>query len=128
MEEIPVFRAAKRRKFTRPREEIPLDSVQQPAPLDASGNLEHHDDDNEDEQRETEAGVSNLIRARKHVRRGVTGVQFSTAKAARETDPDSSRALVPLDDSLEKAIDITSRFVGGTGQVVNVDKHMFVAP
>lgn len=125
---VPVFRATKRRRFARPREETLSDSAHQAALTKAGEYAERQDDGDENVHDEAEAGVSNLIRAKKHIRRAATGVQFSTTKVTREANHDTSKALVKSDVSVEKRIDITNRFVGGTGQVVNDDKHMFVVP
>ncbi|KAJ9607216.1 hypothetical protein H2200_008288 [Cladophialophora chaetospira] len=120
MEEVPVFKSAKRRKLTRTRMETSPDSAPQSASNNNNGSARanaSNEDDHEDD-----AVISKLIGARKNVRRPATGVHFSTTKAAPEED--SSQAPVRLDESDEKPLDMTNRFIGSTGQVVNVDKHM----
>ncbi|EXJ64169.1 hypothetical protein A1O7_00505 [Cladophialophora yegresii CBS 114405] len=124
MDEVPVFRVAKRRKFTRPREDVSPDSVQQPPALSADERAEPTLESNDNDHEEAGSGISTLIRSRKHIRKPVTGVQFSNMKAVHQEDPSPSTELVRSDESEAKPIDITGRFVGSTGQAVNVDKHM----
>jgi hypothetical protein len=127
MEEVPVFKAMKRRKLARPQHEFSPERLPQPVPPNAKevaerpehGNVDH------DEDARNDVAISNLIRARKQARRPVTGVQFSTAKMVRGTSQDEMPET--SNEVAEKSIDISDRFVGSTGQVVNVDKHMFVA-
>ena len=128
MEEVPVFRAAKRRKFVRSQDLSSSDSARQSTRLTPNGSSQRASDDDDGGKDENHFGIPNLIRARKHVRRPVTGVQFSTTKHGREPENELSTGPVRSDDNVDKPIDITSRFVGSTGQVVNVDKHMFVVP
>ena len=128
MDEMPVFRAAKRRKFARPHERSSPDPAQQLASFSRDEGGQPANDNTEVDRDGTMIGISNLIRARKNVRRPVTGVQFSTIRTPREADEGVSTALVQSDQTVDKPIDITGRFVGSTGQVVHDDKHMFVAP
>ena len=130
MEDVPVFRGLKRRKLLRTQQETSLEGpLQTTSPGtevaarrdeqdDANPNPHHYEDDVE---------VSTLVRARRHVRRPVTGVQFSTAQIAREDHQDGLQSTETSNQEEGTPIDISNRFVGGTGQVVNVDKHMFVA-
>jgi hypothetical protein len=126
MDGVPVFRVAKRRKFTRPREDISPDSIQQPSAPSADESAELPNESNQNDQEEVDAGSSTLVRPRKQVRRPVTGVQFSNRKAIHQADGNTSTALVRSDENEAKPIEITDRFVGSTGQAVDVDKHMFV--
>ena len=127
-----MFRAAKRRKLARHQQEhsVSMDSMDQPASPYANQAEERAANGNNNDQVEDDedAPISCLIRARKHIRRPVTGVQFSTTKTARGPVDDTSRMDMTSNESMQRPIDITDRFVGSTGQVVNVDKHMFVLP
>ncbi len=130
MEEVALFRASKRRKFARThREPAPApDAVDLPTPSQPTKAAESAGDDETQEKSDAEIDISNLIRARKQIRRPVTGVQFSNTKATRENaGNDASSAMVKSDQPIDRPLDIANRFVGGTGQVVNVDKHMFVS-
>ncbi|KIW95930.1 uncharacterized protein Z519_02996 [Cladophialophora bantiana CBS 173.52] len=121
MEEIPIFRAAKRRKFIRFQQEPFEESATTTTPTDdapSAGGDGTRDDDGD------EGAISNLIRARKHVRKVVSGVQFSNAKVMQRADDTTSTEAARSDQIVDKPIDIVNRFVGSTGQVVNVDKHM----
>lgn len=129
MEEVPVFRSAKRRKFTRAHQEPSSPEEQVPASPGANGGAGEPVSDEIENEDEDGVAISNLIRARKHVRKPVTGVHFSTARAAREAEEDNATSTVAKSDTaVDKPIDITNRFIGSTGQVVNVDRHMFVSP
>ncbi|KAH0843925.1 hypothetical protein AYO21_08315 [Fonsecaea monophora] len=128
MEDVPVFRATKRRKFVRPQQGSSAESPEAASPkvvdvLSRGGNESLGDDDDEDD-----GGVSSLLRARKHVRKVVSGVQFSNTKVTQQSRETTGMEVVKSDQDVDKAINITNRFVGSTGQVVNVDQHMFVAP
>ncbi|OAL17902.1 hypothetical protein AYO22_11166 [Fonsecaea multimorphosa] len=122
MEEVPIFRATKRRKFARPHQESSAESPDAAAlktdDVVSSGGHETRDDD------EDEGGISSLIRARKHVRKAVSGVQFSNTKVTQRADKATEMEVIKPDQDADKPIDITNRFVGSTGQVVNVDQHM----
>lgn len=127
MEEVPVFRAAKRRKHARgPSQPIPDSILSEPAtPSMDQGSVDNVDSE---DHGSADADVSTLIKARKQFRRPTTGVHFSTSKARLGQDDSSDGTLVKADQTVEKPIDITQRFIGSSGQVVNVDQHMFVLP
>ncbi|KIW24444.1 uncharacterized protein PV07_10157 [Cladophialophora immunda] len=122
MEDVPVFRAAKRRRFARLQQETPVANpeadVSQTDDASLGGENETLNDDG------NEGGISSLIRARKHVRKAVSGVQFSNTKVMQRADGDTGMEVVKSDQNADKPIDINNRFVGSTGQVVNVDQHM----
>ncbi|KAK5052493.1 hypothetical protein LTR84_002357 [Exophiala bonariae] len=123
MEELPVFRAAKRRKHTKGPSQIVPDSATvepgSPSKRQPSGeNITSEDSDSGDTR------VTSLIKARKNLRRPTTGVHFSTSKTRLGEDDDNNGALVKTDQAVDRPIDITQRFVGSSGQVVNVDQHM----
>ncbi|OAP65213.1 hypothetical protein AYL99_01185 [Fonsecaea erecta] len=123
MEDVPVFRAVKRRKFIRPQDssaESPNAASSKTNDAVTSGGLETSDDDDDGD----EGGISSLLRARKHIRKAVTGVKFSNTKFMHGADETTGMEVVKSDQNVDKPIDITNRFVGSTGQVVNVDQHM----
>jgi hypothetical protein len=127
MEELPVFRAAKRRKHTKgPSETIPDSNPS--GPTTSSINLPSGDNVDSEGKDSDDADVSALIRARKQLRRPATGVHFSTSKARLGQDDGNDGAIVKADETVDRPVDITQRFIGSSGQVVNVDQHMFVLP
>jgi hypothetical protein len=127
MEELPVFRAAKRRKHTKvPSQTVPDSITVEPGSLTnkqpSGDNVNSEDSDSGDFK------VTSLIKARKTLKRPITGVHFSTSKTRLGEEDDNSGALVKADQAVDRPINITQRFVGSLGQVVNVDQHMFVPP
>lgn len=128
MEDLPVFRAAKRRKHTR----VQSDSGQALSPPEATRLPEDQLDGGDDYNQEVEStdkDVSSLVKARKQFRRPTTGVKFSNAKASRPGGGSGFGTTIAIaDESTDRPIDITQRFVGSSGQVVDVDQHMFVPP
>jgi hypothetical protein len=122
-----VFRAAKRRKHTKgPSQTVPDSITAEPGspPIrqPSGDNVNPEDSDSGDTK------VTSLIKARKTLRRPITGVHFSTSKTRPGEDDDNNGALVKADQAVDRPIDITQRFVGSSGQVVDVDQHMFVPP
>ncbi|KAJ9651839.1 hypothetical protein H2198_008904 [Neophaeococcomyces mojaviensis] len=102
MDEIPVFRAVKRRKQTHKQGE---------------GYLETGSEDE---------NISHLVKARTQPRARLKGVQFSNQKSTVAENANEV-ALIQADSAPSSRHGITERFVGSTtGQVVNVDKHMYV--
>ncbi|KAL2441154.1 hypothetical protein ABEF95_012909 [Exophiala dermatitidis] len=126
IDEVVVFRSAKRRKFNRAQ----LQESPEPKPSIESAPAEGGDRQNRgnvdrDNEEGSEVDLSNLIRARKHLRRPVAGVQFSTTKSAPRTDEeDADMAVARAEQAVDKPIDISNRFVSSTGQAINVDQHM----
>ncbi len=126
MDEVAIFRASKRRKFSRAQRD-PLPEIAPLLPSDETraaanlSNIEAGDDD------DAKIDVSSLIRARKQLRKPVVGVEFSNMRMVRRSDADDSRSvMVQTDQATENPIDITNRFTSGTGQIVDVDQHMLV--
>jgi len=114
MEDTAIFRPAKRRKFLRQnaaRNEEEADTPQ--------ANV-HSEQDSE------EPGVASILKLRQLQRSRMGGVQFSNAKLQNMTDDCASTALVPAEATADRLQTITDRFVGHSGQVVDVDKHMCV--
>ena len=120
MEPVPVFRAPKKRKLIqspnrRNNDELVSTREQEKGALDESANLDVVDN------------IATVIRARKSNRSAKSGITFSnTVRPVDNTD--ESKALVHADTSNDKLQDMSNRFVGSTGQVVDVDNHMYVSP
>lgn len=111
-----MFRPAKRRKFVRHHEREPSPSTEQGS--ESQGDVEA--------TAETSQGVdlASIIRARKQNKtRG--GVSFANTKNAHQDRTDDSTALVKP-DSADRLKDMKNRFVGSTGQIVDVDENMCV--
>ncbi|KIX06033.1 uncharacterized protein Z518_04007 [Rhinocladiella mackenziei CBS 650.93] len=125
MEEAAVFRSSKRRKFARAQHVQSPESTSVALPAPAEGEATHADGDETQVENGAEVDIANLIRARKQHRKPAAGVQFSNSDSTRKTNEDNSNSPVAkADESVDKPIDITNRFIGSTGQVVNVDRHM----
>jgi hypothetical protein len=118
MEEIPVFRTQKKRKVARHRSE----SVEDPS--DSDNDLEAGLDSPGRTGHETQ---SNIIRAQKFGRRIKGGITFSAAPR-NPASTDQNLALTAAQPAEDKIKDMSSRFIGSTGQAVDVDKHMYVSP
>ena len=108
-----LFRPAKRRKFQRIRAE--LDSADE----DAAAACDHPSD---------EPALLQVLKQRKTSRNRRQGIEFSAIKANAETDSTIANTLTTIEPKAERLRGISDRFVGHTGQVVDVDKHMFVPP
>jgi hypothetical protein len=109
MDSAPVFRAPKRRKVFRST----IEDVKEPE-IDA-----HHGSSSNDE-----VGV---VRKSKTSRAQKKGVMFSNTVISNREEGSAS-ALVQAETSSEGFKDMSNRFVSSTGQVVDVDKHMYVTP
>ena len=117
MEELPTFRAPKRRKTAQRRQGE-----------DETGIAQGKEDRVVSEATNTsgEEEVAGLVQIPKPFRRARPGIKFSTNSRPNGEQTEFS-ALVPADTSNERLSHMSSRFVGsGSGQVVDVDKHMYV--
>ncbi|KAK5026627.1 hypothetical protein LTS07_007561 [Exophiala sideris] len=128
-EEIAVFRATKRRKVARPHREASPDSAppltSKLSEIEPSRSVEPGSEERNGGNDGEDPEITRLIRARKNYRRPVAGVRFSNTKSAPEDkDREAESAMIKADQPPEQTLDITSRFVSSTGQVVNVDRHM----
>ncbi len=115
--EATAFRLVKRRKFTRNRRASQSDESE-------PGRVDTASPDNNSEA--VNAHVSDILRlpknrARKH------GIEFSNTRT-RSSEPPQSSDLAIIDNDAEKLKAISDRFVGHSGQVIDVDEHMFVFP
>lgn len=117
MEPLPVFRAPKRRRFTKP---LQAERPSSAPPLTQADNNEPSSDE-ERSGGEADANVSLLRRPTKHPKAGVSFT--SNVRASDEGSHDL--ALMPADTSSERLKNMANRFIGTTGQVVDVDKHMY---
>jgi hypothetical protein len=109
------FRPAKRRKFTRNRRASEDD--QQETPRDETTSPDNNGDP-------VNATVSDVLRLQKSKARR-NGIVFSNTNT-RTSEPPPSTDLAVVDPDAERMRAISDRFVGHSGQVIDVDKHMFV--
>lgn len=112
-----AFRPAKRRKFTRNRRAPESDELQPPR-------LDSDSLDNDSEA--LIAPVADILRLRKTKTRR-NGIEFSNIRTRSSEPPPASCAdQAVVDSEKERLKAITDRFVAHSGQVVDVDRHMFV--
>lgn len=133
------FRPFKRRKFFRKRLEpgsdaeedsttkgnVQIDNTsEQPLPPSVDGR----------EQTDVEAQVSvaELLRRRRAAQKRRAGIEFSNSTPVG----DSSGTIIPVagdeildnEENLNKILTVVDRFAPQTGQVADVDKHMYAEP
>ena len=89
--------------------------------------LEALDDDNNGDHRPS-LSVAEILRRRRTAQRKRAGIEFTNATAV----PDSGVAeavdgngLLDKEASLDKILNVVDRFAPQTGQVADVDKHMY---
>jgi hypothetical protein len=115
--ESTAFRPAKRRKFTRNRRGAESDDLQ-------ASRLDTDSPDTDSE--EPIAPLADIVRLRKTKMRR-NGIEFSNmGTRSSEPPPASSADQAVVDSEKERLKAITDRFVAHSGQVVDVDRHMFV--
>lgn len=119
-EHSPLFRPAKRRMFQRARRStedrdinVGLASLES-----ASREAAEHSLD--------EPALTEILRRRKTSKNRRQGIEFSTPKPSTASEPTMSISLTTIEPQVDRVQAISDRFVGHTGQVVDVDKHMFV--
>jgi hypothetical protein len=115
-----LFRPAKKRKFhrsTRPIEHGGPHDELAPPDLAARDENEHLSD---------EPALAQILRQRKTNKNRRQGIEFSTLRPSTATEPTMSNSLATVQPEVHRLKAISDRFVGHTGQVVDVDKHMFV--
>ena len=118
-ENSALFRPAKRRKFQRGRRSIEDgDLSAELAPLDslARDDLRCPSDD---------PALTQILRQRKNNKNRRHGIEFSTVRSRMGMDHTMSNSLATIELKGDRLKAISDRFVGHTGQVVDVDKHMF---
>ena len=116
-----LFRPTKKRKFVR---QVREDDDSHTPPIDQPNG--DADPTAERALMSTEPTVAEIIRLRRASRALKHGVGFSNAKQVIDGQAESN-ALVTVDSGAERPTGISDRFIGHTGQVVDVDKHMFVS-
>ena len=136
-----AFRPAKRRKFYRSRHNEDdggntiMSPPQQPEPtisLTLDELIINHGGiaaGSEVQQDDEPLSVAELLRLRKAAQRKRGGVEFSNSNGSGQNVPKSSQAndLPPEnDDAIANLEKVVNRFAPQTGQVANVDKHMYV--
>jgi hypothetical protein len=116
MDELPVFRAPKRRKVARPQ------SAERPS---SAPPFVHdlNDGSKSGSQSSDEEGNAVQPQRRKPIKPSRLGVSF-TSNALSHTEDDEALTIVPVDATSDNLRHMTNRFVGTTGQVVDVDNHM----
>ena len=136
-----AFRPAKRRKFYRSRHNEDdggttlISPPQQPEPtvsltldeliINHGGTAAGSEVEEDDEP----LSVAELLRLRKAAQRKRGGVEFSNSNGSGQNLPKSSQTNdLPLenDDAIANLEKVVNRFAPQTGQVANVDKHMYV--
>ncbi|TPX26152.1 hypothetical protein DIZ76_011613 [Coccidioides immitis] len=131
--EQPIFNPAKRRKFIRRRATTPpaehQSDFQDQAPELATNDLTQSatptlEDDG------AAAPIAEIIRARKGLKSRRAGIEFSTGPrwGSEKTPRPSSEGTVASEAGDGGLGGISDRFVGLTGQKVDVDRHMYVSP
>ena len=119
MEEVPLFRAPKRRKVIKPPH-VESDATTPTTSQDRDGSPI----DGEQSGNEAYAPAHRLKKPFKPSRPGVT---FTSNARTRVEAPDTM-TVVPSSTADDRLKDISNRFVGITGGTVDVDKHMYVSP
>jgi hypothetical protein len=115
--EATAFRPAKRRKFTRNRR-APESDEPQASRLNS--------DSSENDSEALNAPVADILRLRKTKTRR-NGIEFSNIRTRSSEPPPASFADQAVADSEKERLKaISDRFVAHSGQVVDVDRHMFV--
>jgi hypothetical protein len=115
-----LFRPAKKRKFqrsTRPTEDGDLHAELAPSDLPPR---------DENDRPSDELALTQILRLRKTNKNRRQGIEFSTIRPSTTTEPTMSNSLATVQPEVHRLKAISDRFVGHTGQVVDVDKHMFV--
>ncbi|KAL8808480.1 MAG: hypothetical protein Q9182_000031 [Xanthomendoza sp. 2 TL-2023] len=130
------LRPFKRRKFYRKRADSPGGDEAYPStstlnilptdgvPLKHPENA-HHSGDAEDTSPLT---VAEIVRRRKAAQKKRAGIEFGKDKALPESSSVEASIggdLLDKEDSLDKILTVVDRFAPQTGQVADVDKHMY---
>lgn len=119
--EATAFRPIKRRKFTRNiRASETNDSQIRRLDIDSP------DDDGLDA---IDIPISDILRLRKTKTRR-NGIEFSNTRPRNSESPlpSTSTDITLIDPDTQRMKAISDRFVAHSGQVVDVDRHMFVLP
>lgn len=135
-------RPSKRRKFYRKRADSPQSdgatttqpdiSSSTPNPLSTNDGLSvpsierAHDTDKGGDP--SQLPVIEILRRRRAAQRKRAGIEFGKATSlagSSATEVTFGNEIIGKDDSLEKILTVVDRFAPQTGQVADVDKHMY---
>ena len=117
------FRAAKKRKFVRRGREDGGDINWHTA---ADPNTSQDGQGGDGDGVPGDSKISDILRLRKVNRSRRLGVEFSSTKPTTTEPLGDWNALTMRDNKADELKPISDRFVGHTGQVVDVNQHMFV--
>ena len=136
-----IFRPSKRRKFYRKRDEPKEDNsdpsieqvAQLPTPItldELVSNQGRHVSDSE-AQTEATPSIADILRKRKALQRRKVGIDFTNETIA--TKHPSSDAVIQhtpaeMEGTTTDVDKVVNRFAPQTGQLADVDKHMYVFP
>lgn len=82
-------------------------------------------------EQETPLSVAEILRQRKSVHRRRGGIEYRTVDTASKSEASGTQAtssLLDKDDTLDKITTVVDRFAPQTGQVADVDQHMYAMP
>lgn len=120
MGDAPIFRATKRRRLAKPFKT----STEDASPSTQTQALE------EIEQRHggqsDDGEYSTVIKASRNSRSTRTGLNFSIASRRTEAERDEAALLVPRGEAKESINAMSGRFVVAGGQIIEVDRNMYV--
>lgn len=133
-----VARPFKRRKFYRKRANSPDDeesSVELPvisnSVPDENAQTSKLSDTEEHANVNSPLTVAEILRRRKAAQRRRGGIEFLNAGPVTENsagEPRPGDEVLDNDDNLGKILTVVDRFAPSTGQVADVDKHMYTNP
>lgn len=130
MDEGSSFRPAKRRKFLRKRQDVEgsesaLAPFRPPEVSAIQSDVESHAI-NQEPHGGKEISVAEIMRLRKLNRSRKGGIEFSTTTSKLHDATPSITTLALRDAEEQRFTAIADRFTPHSGQVVDVDKHMYV--
>ncbi len=82
-------------------------------------------------EQKTPLSVAEILRLRKSAQRRRGGIEYRSINTASQSEASGSQAtssLLDKDDTLDKIITVVDRFAPQTGQVEDVDQHMYAMP
>ncbi len=83
------------------------------------------------DEQQTPLSVAEILRQRKAAQRRKGGIEYRTVDTASRTESSGTQAtssLLDKDDSLGRIVTVVDRFAPQTGQVADVDQHMYAIP
>jgi hypothetical protein len=93
--------------------------------------LSHDADARACNAQEPSLSVAEILRHRKAIQRRKGGIEFRALDTASKSDTSESRAISSLldkDEAMDKIVTVVDRFAPQTGQVADVDQHMYAIP